>query len=67
MAQVSPIIQNGILTDLRDGPPVQIVLESSDWYAWLQYAQVFVYSNRTILHSCRRPEYHPANPHVQPH
>jgi hypothetical protein len=31
MAQVSPIVQNGILTDLRDGSAVQIVVDSSDW------------------------------------
>ncbi len=30
MAQVSPIIQDGILTYLRDGSPVQMVVDSSD-------------------------------------
>ena len=29
MAQVSPIIQDGILTDLREGSPVQIVVDSA--------------------------------------
>src|SRR5258708_754986 len=43
MAQVSPIIQDGILTDLRDGSPVQIVVDSSDWYAWLQTASTFTF------------------------
>ena len=43
MAQVSPIIQDGILTDLRDGSPVQIVVDSSDWYAWLQTASAFTF------------------------
>src|SRR5260370_35343340 len=43
MAQVSPIIQDGILTDLRDGSPVQIVVDSSDWYAWLQTASIFTF------------------------
>ena len=43
MAQVSPIIQDGILTDLRDGSPVQIVVDSSDWYAWLQTASIFIF------------------------
>jgi len=41
MAQVSPIIQDGILTDLRNESPVQIVVDSSDWYAWLQTASTF--------------------------
>ncbi len=43
MAQVSPIIQDGILTDLREGSPVQIVVDSSDWYAWLQTASIFTF------------------------
>src|SRR5260221_3730980 len=43
MAQVSPIIQDGILTDLRDESPVQIVVDSSDWYAWLQTASTFTF------------------------
>src|SRR5258708_32625614 len=43
MAQVSTIIQDGILTDLRDESPVQIVVDSSDWYAWLQTASIFTY------------------------
>ncbi len=43
MAQVSPIIQNGILTYPRDGSPVQIVVDSSDWYAWLQAASTFIF------------------------
>jgi len=43
MAQVSPIIQDGILTDLRDGSSVQIVVDSSDWYAWLQTASTFTF------------------------
>jgi len=43
MAQTSPIIQDGILTDLRDGSPVQIVVDSSDWYTWLQTASTFTF------------------------
>src|SRR5215467_15852029 len=43
MAQISPIIQDGILTDLRDGSPVQIVVGSSDWYSWLQTASTFTF------------------------
>jgi len=43
MAQVSPIIQDGILTDLRDGSPLQIVVDSSDWYVWLQTASTFTF------------------------
>jgi predicted ATPase/DNA-binding CsgD family transcriptional regulator len=43
MAQTPPIIQDGILTDLRDRFPVQIVVDSSDWYAWLQTASIFTF------------------------
>ena len=43
MAQVSPTIHDGILTDLRDGSAVQIVVNSSDWYAWLQTASTFTF------------------------
>jgi predicted ATPase/DNA-binding CsgD family transcriptional regulator len=43
MAQFSPTIQNGILTDLREGSPVQIVVDSSDWYAWLESATTFTF------------------------
>ena len=43
MAQRSPIIQDGILTYLRNGSPVQIALDSSDWHAWLQTASTFTF------------------------
>src|SRR5258708_2418575 len=43
MAQVSPIIQDGILTYLRDGSAVQIAVDSSDWHAWLQTALTFTF------------------------
>jgi predicted ATPase/DNA-binding CsgD family transcriptional regulator len=43
MAKAPPIIQDGILTDLRDRFPVQIVVDSSDWYAWLQTASIFTF------------------------
>jgi len=46
MAQLSSIIQDGILTDLRDGSAVQIVVDSSDWYAWLQTASTFTFRGR---------------------
>ncbi len=46
MAQVSPIIQDGTLTDLRDGSAVQIVVDSSDWYAWLQTASTFTFRGK---------------------
>src|SRR5260221_371024 len=46
MAQVFPIIQNGILTDWREGSPVQIVVDSSNWYAWLQTASTFTFHSK---------------------
>src|SRR5258707_6489742 len=46
MAQVSPIIQDGILTDLRDGSFVQIAVDSCDWYAWLQTDSTFTFRGK---------------------
>jgi hypothetical protein len=43
MAQTPSIIQDGILTDLRDGRPTQLVVGSPDWYAWLQTASTFTF------------------------
>ncbi len=54
MAQVSPIIQNGILTDLRDGSPVQIVVDSPDWYDWLQTASTFTFRGEEGLFTAHK-------------
>jgi predicted ATPase/DNA-binding CsgD family transcriptional regulator len=54
MAQVSPIILNGILTDLRDGSAVQIVVDSSDWYAWLQTASTFTFRGEEGLFTAHK-------------
>ena len=54
MAQVSPIIMNGILTDLWEGSPVQIVVDSSDWYAWLQTASTFAYRSEEGLFTAHK-------------
>ena len=54
MAQVSPIIQNGILTDLRDGSPVQIVVDSCDWYDWLQTASTFTFRGEEGLFTAHK-------------
>jgi predicted ATPase len=43
MRETPPIIQNGILTYLRDGQAAQVVVDSADWYAWLQAASTFTF------------------------
>jgi len=43
MTKAPPIIQNGILTDLRDGHPTQIAVDSPGWYAWLASASTFTF------------------------
>src|SRR5215470_7080973 len=43
MAQVSPIIQDGILTYQLDGQPAQLVVDSADWYGWLAAASTFTF------------------------
>ncbi len=54
MAQVSPIIQDGILTDLQDESPVQIVVDSSDWYAWLKTASTFTFRGEEGLFTAHK-------------
>src|SRR5437764_467740 len=54
MAQISPIIQDGILTDLRDESPIQIVVNSSDWYAWLQTALTFTFRSGEAHFTARK-------------
>jgi predicted ATPase/DNA-binding CsgD family transcriptional regulator len=54
MAQVSPIIHDGILTDLRDGSPVQIVVDTSDWYNWLQTASTFTFRGEEGLFTAHK-------------
>src|SRR6266568_9151961 len=43
MAQTPPIIQNGILTYQLDGQPAQVVVDSADWYGWLEAASTFTF------------------------
>ena len=43
MAQTPPIIEDEILTYQRDGHPAQLVVDSPDWYAWLQTASTFTF------------------------
>ncbi len=43
MAQTPPIIQNGILTYQLDGQPAQLVVDSADWYGWLEATSTFTF------------------------
>ena len=43
MTQTSPIIQDGILTYQLDGQPAQVVVDSADWYGWLETASTFTF------------------------
>src|SRR5215472_9903855 len=43
MAKAPPVIQDGILTDLLDGHPAQIAVDSPGWYAWLASASTFTF------------------------
>jgi len=43
MAKAPPVIQDGILTDLLDGHPAQIAVNSPGWYAWLASASTFTF------------------------
>jgi len=54
MALISPIIQDGILTNLRDESPIQIVVDSADWYAWLQSATTFTFRSEEGFFTARK-------------
>ncbi len=54
MALISLIIQDGILTNLRDESPIQIVVDSSDWYAWLQSASTFTFRSEEGFFTARK-------------
>jgi predicted ATPase/DNA-binding CsgD family transcriptional regulator len=54
MAQFSPIIQDGMLTAMRDGSPVQIVVDSAAWYAWLQTASTFTFRGEEGLFTAHK-------------
>ena len=54
MAQTPPIILDGILTYLRDGSPVQVVVDSSDWYTWLQTASTFTFQSERGSFTARK-------------
>src|SRR5574340_1719140 len=54
MAQISQIIQDGILTNLRGESQIQIVVDSSDWYAWLQSATTFTFRSEEGFFTARK-------------
>jgi predicted ATPase/DNA-binding CsgD family transcriptional regulator len=43
MAQTPPIIQDGILNYQLDGQPAQVMVDSADWYGWLEAASTFTF------------------------
>ena len=54
MAQTPPIVKDGILTYLRDGKPAQIVLDSSNWFAWLETASSFTFHSEQSHFTARK-------------
>jgi predicted ATPase/DNA-binding CsgD family transcriptional regulator len=47
MAQTPPIIQDGILTYQLDGQAAQLVVDSADWYGWLEAASTFTFRSES--------------------
>ena len=45
MAQTPPIIQDGILTYQLGEQAAQLVVDSADWYGWLETASTFTFRN----------------------
>src|SRR5260221_14742498 len=54
MAQVSPIIQDGILTYQEDGHSAQIAVDSPCWYAWLGVASTFTFRGEEGLFTAHK-------------
>src|SRR5215467_12368171 len=46
MRETPPIIQDGILTYQLDGQPAQLVVDSADWYGWLEAASTFTFRSK---------------------
>src|SRR6266566_5512664 len=47
MARTPPIIRDGILTYQLDGQPAQLVVDSADWYSWLEAASTFTFRSES--------------------
>jgi predicted ATPase/DNA-binding CsgD family transcriptional regulator len=54
MTQLAPIIQEGVLTTLRDGSPTQIRLDSPEWFAWLQTASTLTFQSEQGSFTARK-------------
>src|SRR5216683_227267 len=47
MAQTPPIIQDGILIYQLDGQSAHLVVDSADWYGWLEAASTFTFRSES--------------------
>src|SRR3989442_14808982 len=54
MAQTPPIVKDGILTYQRNGKSAQLVVNSSDWFAWLEAASTFTFCSEYSHFTARK-------------
>jgi predicted ATPase/DNA-binding CsgD family transcriptional regulator len=47
MRETPPIIQDGILTYQLDGQAAQVMVDSADWYGWLETASTFTFRSES--------------------
>ena len=45
MTSQPPLIQGNILTYQQSGQPTQLLVDTSDWYAWLDTASTFTFQS----------------------
>ncbi len=54
MAQTPPIVKDGILTYQRGGESAQLIVDSSDWFAWLEVASTFTFRSEHSHFTARK-------------
>src|SRR5690242_14372458 len=47
-------IQGEMLTYYQDGQPVQVIVDTPDWYDWLETATIFTFRNADAVFTARR-------------
>jgi predicted ATPase/DNA-binding CsgD family transcriptional regulator len=48
------MVQDGILIDLQDGSAVQIIVDSPDWYTWLETVSTFTFRGEECLFTAHK-------------
>src|ERR1700730_12372672 len=54
MTSTPPLIQGHTLTYYQAGHPAQVLLDTSDWYAWLRTASTFTFQSEQGTFTARK-------------